>query len=120
MASTVDELLSIEHAGWEALTTSGDAAADFYDERLADDVLMLLPGGMVLADRDEIIDSMSGEPWESHELEDEQVLILTGDCAVVSYRGRAVRGDTTYEALFNSTYVRDGDWYLAVHQQTPV
>lgn len=34
-------------------------------------------------------------------------------------RGQARRGDTDYEALFNSTYVlEDGSWRLALHQQT--
>jgi hypothetical protein len=46
---------------------------------------------------------------------------LGDDAAVVGYRGTATRDDQPYTALFNSTYVReDGDWKLAVHQQTPV
>jgi hypothetical protein len=33
----------------------------------------------------------------------------------------ATREGTDYEAVFNSTYVReDGGWRLALHQQTPV
>jgi hypothetical protein len=111
----VHELIDLEREAWKALSTSGAEAAAFYERTLADEVLMLLPGGMVIDDRQQVISSMQGEPWSSYELDDERVL------AVVAYRGRARRGDTDYAALFNSTYVRvDGSWRLAVHQQTPI
>ena len=120
MTPTTD-LIDLERSAWEALSTSGDAAASFYGEHLARDVLMLLPGGMVIDDREQVIQSMNGDPWESFELEDERVVPLGEDGAIVAYRARAKRGDMDYEALFNSTWVReDGDWRLAVHQQTPV
>jgi hypothetical protein len=81
---------------------------------------MVLPGGMVLDDRDEVIDSMSGAPWESFELSEERVHELAGNCAVIVYRASARRGDREYHAVFNSTYVfEDGAWRLALHQQTP-
>lgn len=116
-----DELLDLEHRGWEALSKSGEAAAAFYDEVLADEVLMLFPGGMVMDDRDEIIASMSGPPWESYEITAEWAIPLGEDAAVVAYRAVAVRQGDQYEALFNSTYVRTGEsWKLAFHQQTPV
>jgi hypothetical protein len=116
-----DELLALEHDAWKALSTSGAEAAAFYERALADEVLMLLPGGMVLDDRAQVIGSMQGEPWSSFELSDERVLALGADSAVVAYKGRARRGDTDYTALFNSTYVRvAGRWRLAVHQQTPM
>src|SRR5690606_38907553 len=115
-----DELLDLERQAWEALSTDGAAAA-FYEQVLAEDVLMLLPGGMVIDDRATVIDSMGGDPWSSFELAEERVLVLGDDCAVVAYRGRARRGDFEYSALFNSTYVRrDAAWRLALHQQTPV
>jgi len=118
--TTRDDVLEIERAAWEALSTEG-AAAPFYADVLAREVLMLLPGGMVIDDRDQVIDSMAGAPWSAYELADEQVLDLGPDTAVVAYRGLARRGDEDYEALFNSTYVReDGEWKLALHQQTPV
>jgi hypothetical protein len=119
---TVDgELLQLERSAWEALSTSGDAATTFYAEVLADDVLVLMPGGMVIDDRQQVIDSMGGAPWDAFELTDERVLPLDGDTAVVAYRGRAQRGDLNYEALFTSTYVRSGGgWRMALHQQTPV
>ena len=118
--STTDELLALERAAWEALSTDGAATA-FYAEGLADRVLMLLPGGMVIDDRDAVIGSMQGAPWSSFELTDERVHRLTDTSAVVAYRATAHRGDQGYTALFNSTYVREGGaWRLSLHQQTPV
>ena len=115
-----DELLELERAAWEALSTGGDAAASFYERVLANEVLMLLPGGLVIDDRSAAIDSMRGDPWTSYQLSDERVLELNEDCGVVAYRGRATRNASEYSALFNSTFVREeGHWRLAVHQQTP-
>ena len=116
-----DDLLHLERAAWEALSSNGDAAAAFYADVLAGDVLMLLPGGLVIDDRSQVIESMRGAPWTSFELMDERVLDLTADSAVVAYRATARRDDDQYTALFNSTYVRErGSWRLTVHQQTPV
>jgi hypothetical protein len=117
----MDELLDLERRAWTALSTAGAAAA-FYHDVLADTVLMLLPGGTVIDDRDVVIESMGGTPWSSFELSDERVLELSPTSAIVAYRATAVREGTEYEALFNSTYVRDerGAWRLALHQQTPV
>ncbi len=113
--------LDLERDAWRALSTSGQAAGEFYDKVLAADVLMLLPGGTVVDDRAAVVSSMQGDPWESYALHDERVLDLTGDTALVTYRGSATRKGMTYEALFSSTYVReDGEWHLSVHQQTPV
>lgn len=119
--SSPESLIDLEHEAWVALSTSGDAAAAFYERVLAEDVLMLLPGGLVIDDRARVIESMRGAPWTSFELSDERVLALTDSSALVAYRATARRGDDHYTALFNSTYVRQGDsWRLAVHQQTPI
>jgi hypothetical protein len=116
-----NSLLELERAGWRALSTGGDEAAGFYADVLAKDVLMLLPGGMVIDDRERVIDSMRAAPWTSFELADERVLDLTPKSAVVAYQATARREGTEYTALFNSTYIREGDaWKLAVHQQTPL
>lgn len=113
--------MEVERAGWRALSTGGDEAARFYQEVLAAEAVMLLPGGMVLDDRQQIIASMQGVPWDSFELSGERVLPLGRDGAAVAYRVSATRGGQKYEALINSTYVLDGDeWRLALHQQTPV
>ena len=118
--TTREELLELERAGWEALSASGAAAGRFYAENLARDILMLLPGGMLVDDREQAIESMGGVPWTSFELSEERVLELGDEAAVVVYRATARRGDMSYAALFSSSYVREGGvWKLAVHQQTP-
>jgi hypothetical protein len=58
-----EELIALERAGFEALSAGGDATASFYQDVLASKVLMLLPGGLRLDDREEVIDSMRGAPW---------------------------------------------------------
>jgi hypothetical protein len=113
-------LRDLERASWDALSTEG-AAADFYARVLARHVRMLLPGGLVIDDRRQVLESMSGPPWSSYELDEVSVLPLGDAAAVVSYRGAATRDGHEYRALFNSTYVReDGEWRLALHQQTPL
>ena len=116
-----DELIALEHEGWQALSAGPDAATAFYDRVLDHDVAMLLPGGIRLTDRAEILKSIGGLPWASYELEDPQVVQLTPDSAIVVYGAVAQReGTARYSALISSAYVRrDDGWKLALHQQTP-
>jgi hypothetical protein len=118
--SGTDELSLLEERGWQALSTDGAAATAFYREVLDTHVVMLLPGGMTLDDRETIVASMGGAPWTSFRLENLAVLHLTPDTGVVTYGVVAQRGDTAYSALISSVYVRrDDGWKLAFHQQTP-
>ena len=116
-----DELTELETRGWEALSTDGESAHAFYDGVLDADPVMVLPGGLVLDTRDEVLASMSGAPWSSFELEDLTARIVSDDLAVVTYRAiaeRKRRGE--YVALMSSVYVRRaGGWRLVLHQQTP-
>lgn len=116
-----DDVIELERRGWTALTTSGDEAARFYDELLADDVVMVLPGGMVIAERAQAVAAMAGPPWDHVDLGPLRAVALTDDCVAVVYRATAHRSGSGYEAWFTSTYARRDDaWRLAVHQQTPV
>jgi hypothetical protein len=113
-------LIDLERAGWEALSTGGETATMFYGQVLASRAVMLLPGGMLIDDRDQIIDSMRGRPWDEFQLCDERVHHLGERAAAVLYRAEAKRGDQEYTALCNSTYIFErGRWRLSVHQQTP-
>lgn len=60
--------VELERQGWQALSTSGDAAVAFYREVLDDSPLMLLPGGAVLSDTTTVLETMSGPPWSRYEL----------------------------------------------------
>lgn len=113
-------LIRRERELWAALATDPEAAREAYDRLLADDVLMLLPGGVIIDDRDEVIGSFD-EPWDSYGLSDERVHELGPRVAVVAYRATGIRDGVSYRALFASTWVSLGDgWRLAVHQQTPL
>ena len=116
-----DELIALEREGWDALASGAAAATEFYDRVLDAQVTMLLPGDLRLTDRAQILASMRGAPWSSFELEDPQVVRLTGDSAIVVYGATAQReGAPRYSALISSAYVRrDDGWKLALHQQTP-
>ena len=118
--SAEDRLIGIERAAWDALASDPTAARRFFGETLASEILMLLPGGLVLDDRERAIDAMSGTPWDDFDLTDLRVLPLGAGVALVSSRVTAHRETQRYEALCSSTYVDDhGTWRLAVHQQTP-
>lgn len=119
MDRTPIEPARLEERGWEALSTPGAGAA-FYREVLDGEVVMLLPGGLVLADREAIIESMGGPPWSAHRLEEIHEHRPTPDTALVTYGVVARRGDVEYSALVSSLYVRrEQGWRMAFHQQTP-
>ncbi len=117
---TEEELTGLERQGWDALSTDGEAAGDFYDRVLDERAVMLLPGGMVLEDRASMVESMSGQAWSRYALEDMRCSRPTADTGLVTYGVVAERGGQEYSALMSSLYVRRGDgWKLAFHQQTP-
>jgi hypothetical protein len=109
----------LEQRGWVALSTPG-AGPQFYREVLDGEVVMLLPGGLVLDDRAAIIQSMSGPAWSSYRVEHLTERRPTADTALVTYAVVARRADTEYSALVSSLYVRrEAGWRMAFHQQTP-
>ncbi|WP_449064885.1 DUF4440 domain-containing protein [Planomonospora algeriensis] len=118
---TRNEPADLERQGWQALSSTPEAAAGFYERILDSEVVMLLPGGLALDDRAAVVASMSGRPWSSYELGDLRVSHPTGDTGLVVYGAVARRdGDPPYSALISSLYVRRPDgWKLAFHQQTP-
>jgi ketosteroid isomerase-like protein len=117
----MDELIELERQGWRALSSQGDAGQKFYASVLREDAVMLFPGGMRIDGRENILASLSSQPWESFEIESPRVVSLTHKAVVLVYRVTARRkGSPPYIALISSTYVQDRDWKLVVHQQTPV
>ena len=118
---TYHELADLEEQGWQALSSTGAAAAEFYRHVLDETASMLLPGGLLLDDREAIITSMSAQPWSSYQLRGLRVFQPTPDTGIVIYEANARReGTSPYSALVSSLYVRRPDgWKLAMHQQTP-
>jgi hypothetical protein len=112
------ELLDLEEAGWQAL--SSDRGASFYRDNMADDGLMVFPG--TLMNKAEALAAItSAKPWAAHQLSDITVVELGADAALIAYRATARReGAEEYRAMMTSVYVRRaGRWLLALHQQSP-
>jgi hypothetical protein len=113
MGSLREELLSIER---ELAAGSGDS----YRRFLTDDAMVIVPG-MVL-DREGCASAIdSGPRWDAWTISDERLLELAPDVAVLTYRWRSKRGETSYLAAMTSVYTKKkGDgWRLVLHQQTP-
>lgn len=117
----LDELLDLEHQGWESLCTS--TGADFYGKIMTTEGVMVLAHGQVF-DRQSVIDSLNeAPPWRTYDISDERLIVLHDDHAILVYTGRAYReaDDPVFIALMSSAYTRqDGAWRLALYQQTPV
>ena len=117
---TDDALERLERDGWDALVAGGAEARRFYDDVLTADPTMLLPGGLVLRDRDLMLQTMGDSPWRAYELDGLEVAYPGPDTGLVTYGAVADRGGESYTALMSSLYGRqDGRWRLAFHQQTP-
>ena len=115
-----DDPVDLEMQGWTALCSGGQTARLFYDRVLNEAPVMLLPGGLVLDQRAAIIDSMSGQPWSTFQLENVRSFQPAPDTAMVIYGVTAFRDGRKYSALVSSAYVACSDaWRLAFHQQTP-
>lgn len=117
----MQELIELEKQGWQALSSKGDAAEEFYRPLLTDDAVMLFPGGMRVEGKAQILDSFGAQPWHSFQMEDARVTALSEKAAVVIYKVTAQReGSDPYVALISSTYARRAEeWKLVLHQQTP-
>jgi hypothetical protein len=117
----LDELLDVEHRGWQSLCDGTGAA--FYGDVMTDDGVMVLAHGQVLS-RQEVIDTLSeAPPWQTYEIDEERLIPVGESAAVLVYRGRASRAgqQAAFTALMSSVYVRrETGWALAVYQQTPV
>lgn len=117
----LDELLDLEHQGWKSLCNS--TGADFYGRIMTSDGVMVLAHGQVF-DRQAVINSLNeAPPWRAYDITDERLISLDEHRAILVYTGRAYRDENqpAFNALMSSVYTRhDGNWRLALYQQTPV
>lgn len=118
----MQDLIQLEEQGWRALSSPGNAAKEFYSAVLAENSTMLFPGGMRLEGKEDILTSFAAQPWQSFHLEGHRVVSPSENTGIVMYKVIAQRkGSAPYSALVSSTYaLRDGNWKLFLHQQTPV
>jgi hypothetical protein len=119
MSTLLDELLRLETSGWQAI--SEHRGGQFYQSRLTENALMVLPGGMVL-DKNTSISALDGPTtWDWFRIEDERIVEFGQDAAALTYKVTAKRpNEDERSSLITSVYVRrDGDWLMALHQQTP-
>lgn len=115
-----NELLELEHRGWQALCDG--SGATFYGHMMTADSVMILAHGQAL-DRDAVVASLERAPaWDSYSIADAQVVALGPDHALLRYTGIGRRDNSPdFVALMASVYVRlEGTWWLAHYQQTPV
>ena len=115
-------LIELEMRGWQAVSSGRETAQGFYRTILADDAVMVLPDGMLLRGKDEILKLMGLQLWESFRFDETWVMPLSENASVIVYRVTAKRkGSDPYIALISSVYVaHHGQWKLTLHQQTPV
>ena len=111
----LEDLLEID----EALARG---TGDDYRARLTDDAAVVLPQMGVLGREAcaAAVEASPGPGWGAIAIEDARLVELGDDAAAVAYRFAGERGGNRYVAWMSSVYVRrDGDWKLALHQQTP-
>lgn len=115
------DIVDFEYQGWQALSSDADQARAFYSSVLSKDAQMLFPGEMRLIGRSQILEMIGGMPWQSFEITEPKVVVLSDAAQAVTYKVVAQReGQETYRAIVCSTYAsRDAGWQLVVHQQTP-
>ncbi|MFP3464278.1 nuclear transport factor 2 family protein [Leifsonia sp. SIMBA_070] len=116
---SIDELIRIETAGWDALCSS--TAGAFYEALMTSEAVMILVDGTVL-DRATIARSLEDSPpWDAYDLSDFRRIAIGPDSAALVYRARATRAGVTqpFVAYMASVYtVLDGRPRLALYQQT--
>jgi hypothetical protein len=115
----MDELIELEQAGWTSLCDG--TGADFYGARMTDDGVMVLANGSVMT-RDDVVAALGkAPPWGSYEMDEIRVVPISKDSAALVYVGTGHRdGAPSFVGVMTSVYVRrDGDWKLAIYQQTP-
>lgn len=118
---SIDELLELEHKGWQSLCSS--SGADFYGQIMTEDGVMVLSHGFVFT-RNQVVESLNdAPPWSRYEISEERLISLEASSAILVYKGIAWRGeaDPEFRALMSSVYVRrENEWRLASYQQTPI
>lgn len=117
----MNDLISLEHRCWSALSSDRKTAVDVLDSMLTRDAVMVFPGGIRIFGKGAILESLDSQPWTSYEISEAREIALTDASRLLVYRVPAHRpGSGLYKALVSSAYAyRQNRWKLAFHQQTP-
>ncbi|VEG29962.1 nuclear transport factor 2 family protein [Actinomyces howellii] len=118
---TLDELLAVEHAGWQSLCDS--KGSTFYSQLMTLEAVFILVNGAAMS-RDDVAGSLDGAPgWDSYEITEARLIPAGEDCAALVYRAASSRADLAepFVALMSSVYRRiDGRPRLALCQQITI
>jgi hypothetical protein len=117
-AATLEHsLVELERELW---LRAGDA--EFYEEHLDRDAVMVFPAPFGAIDRATTLEAVTdSSAWDGVEFEELRFVDLADDTAALAYRARGTRAGEDYATYAASVYVRrGGTWKLALHQQTPV
>jgi hypothetical protein len=117
----MDELLDLEHAGWASLCDG--TGSEFYGNLMTDHGVMVLANGTVMT-RTGVVEALRhSPPWAAYEIDESRFVELGDDATALVYVGTGHRGggEPPFVGAMTSIYVRcDGDWKLALYQQTPM
>jgi len=111
-------LLSLKE---QALEATKRKDGDFYRHYLADDAIAVVPFGIF--DKKAIVKLMAGDsPFRSLQVEDTQVIELTPESGVVTYRATFKADGKPESTVFVTTiYAKINDeWKGVFYQQTPL
>ncbi|QCB43929.1 DUF4440 domain-containing protein [Sphingomonas sp. PAMC26645] len=107
---------------WEFEGSLWDASDEHYQDRIDEEIVMVLPRPPYVFQGQEAKDAVKATPdWDTVELSDRRVSRPQEGLIVVAYTARCASGDEKYEALCTSTLRMRGndDWLVVQHQQTP-
>ena len=107
---------------WEFEGSLWDASDEHYQNRIDEEIVMVLPRPPYVFQGQDAKDAVKATPdWDSVELSDRRVSRPQEGLIVVAYTARCTSGDEKYEAHCTSTLRMRGrdDWLVVQHQQTP-
>lgn len=97
--------------------------AQFYEQHLAPEAVMVFPHPVGVLPREAILNSIKGQSrWTAVHMKTPHCWQLSEDVILLSYEASATRSSETnpYNAWITSLYLRsDNDWKLAFHQHSP-
>ncbi|KQM68246.1 hypothetical protein [Sphingomonas sp. Leaf20] len=107
---------------WEFEGSLWDASDEHYQNRIDEEIVMVLPRPPYVFQGQDAKDAVKATPdWDTVELSDRRVSRPQEGLIVVAYTARCTSGDEKYEAHCTSTLRMRGhdDWLVVQHQQTP-